>query len=50
MLPLALGHARRGRIGSHRRAMLSLFFGALVIAGGFTLLPTRIMGRVVFGG
>jgi uncharacterized membrane protein len=30
--------------------MLSLFGGALVIAGAFTLLPGRIMHRVVFGG
>jgi len=50
MLPLAVGHARSGRIVGHRRVMLSLFFGALVVAGGFTLMPARIMGRVVFGG
>ena len=30
--------------------MLSLFFGALVIAGIFTLVPGRIMHSVVFGG
>jgi hypothetical protein len=29
--------------------MLGLFFGALLIAGAFTLLPGRIMGRVLFG-
>ena len=49
MLPLAVRHARRGRIPAHRIAMLSLFLGALVITGAFTLLPGRIMGRVVFG-
>jgi len=30
--------------------MLLLFTGALVIAGGFTFYPGRIMYRVVFGG
>ena len=50
MLPVGILHARRGRIGRHRWTMISLFAGALVIAGAFTLLPYRIMGRVVFGG
>jgi uncharacterized membrane protein len=29
--------------------MISLFAGALVIAGAFTLVPGRIMHHVVFG-
>jgi uncharacterized membrane protein len=49
MLPLAVLHARRHRIANHRRAMISIFVGALVIAGVFTLLPGRIMYQVVFG-
>nr|WP_281419558.1 DUF2306 domain-containing protein [Falsiroseomonas tokyonensis] len=49
LLPIAVLAARRGRIRSHRRAMASLFLGGLIIAGGFTLLPGRIMGAVVFG-
>jgi uncharacterized membrane protein len=48
-LPLAVRHARRHNVGRHRLAMLMLFTGALVIAGGFTLLPGRIMHAVVFG-
>jgi uncharacterized membrane protein len=28
--------------------MIGLFVGALIIAGGFTLLPGRIMNQVVF--
>ncbi len=38
-----------GVVRQHRIAMLSLFFGALVIAGAFTLVPGRIMHAVVFG-
>jgi uncharacterized membrane protein len=41
--------ARRGRIGAHRWSMIGLYLGALLITGAFTLLPGRIMGRVVFG-
>ena len=29
--------------------MIGIFFGALVIAGAFTLVPGRIMHAVVFG-
>jgi uncharacterized membrane protein len=50
LVPLAVLAARRHNVGRHRLAMISLFAGALVIAGAFTLLPGRIMHRVVFGG
>jgi uncharacterized membrane protein len=50
LLPLAVLAARRHHVKRHRAAMIALFAGALVIAGGFTLLPGRIMHRVVFGG
>jgi uncharacterized membrane protein len=49
MLPLAILRARRHRVDRHRRAMIGIFFGALVIAGLFTLLPGRIMHAVAFG-
>jgi uncharacterized membrane protein len=48
-LPLAVLAAHRHRVSAHRRAMLSMFFGALVIAGAFTFLPGRIMYAVAFG-
>ena len=49
MLPLAVWRARQHDVRKHRRAMLGLFVGALVIAGVFTFLPGRIMHAVVFG-
>ena len=49
MLPLAVMAARRHDVPGHRRAMLGLFVGALVIAGIFTFYPGRIMYEVVFG-
>jgi len=41
--------ALTGNIAMHRRAVFGTYFGALVIAGGFTLLPGRIMHAVFFG-
>src|SRR5450631_1233394 len=49
MLPLAVWRAHRHRVADHRRIMIFIFSGALVIAGLFTLLPGRIMHSVVFG-
>ena len=48
-LPLAVLHARRHRVPNHKRAMVSIFLGALVVAGLFTLMPGRIMHAVFFG-
>ena len=49
MLPLAVWRAHRHRVADHRRIMMALFSGALLVAGLFTLLPGRIMHAVVFG-
>src|SRR5712692_2111904 len=49
MLPLAVLRARQHHVRRHQFAMTGLFVGALVIAGGFTLLPGRIMHAVLFG-
>lgn len=48
-LPIALWRAHRHDVARHRRAMLGLYLGALLIAGLFTFLPGRIMHAVVFG-
>ena len=48
-LPFAVRSARRHAVAGHGIAMTSLFLGALVIAGAFTLVPHRIMYQVVFG-
>ena len=42
--------ARGHDVKTHKRAMKSLVFGALIVAGAFTLLPGRIMFLVVAGG
>ena len=50
MLPLGVYYAHTHQVRGHKITMLSIFFGALIIAGVFTLVPGRIMHQVVFGG
>jgi uncharacterized membrane protein len=45
----ALWNIRRGSVRGHRDAMLGLYFGGLLIAGAFTLLPGRLLHHVFFG-
>lgn len=49
VLPIAVWRAHTHRVTDHRRMMMMLFAGALLIAGVFTLLPGRIMHHVIFG-
>jgi uncharacterized membrane protein len=48
-LPFAILHAHRHRVMQHRWTMISLFSGALVVAGLFTVVPGRLMHAVLFG-
>ena len=50
VVPAAVYAARRRRVSTHRRAMIGLFIGALVIPGLFTLLPGRLLGRLMSEG
>lgn len=45
-----VNHARMRRIAQHRRTMQGVYVGALIIAGGFTFMPGRIMHEVFFEG
>jgi uncharacterized membrane protein len=49
-LPLGVWRARRHKVRALMFTMISIFAGALVIAGIFTFVPSRIMHAVVFGG
>jgi len=44
-LARALWHLRQGHINAHRSAMLKVYLGAGMLAGLFTLLPNRTIGR-----
>ena len=39
----------KGNIVRHRQAMVSLYIGACVVAGVFTLLPGRLLGKLLWG-
>ena len=48
-VPLAVFYAMRGNIVRHRSLMTGLHIGALVVAGGFSLSPGRLLGKTVWG-
>lgn len=47
-LPRAVYAAKTHRIPQHRRLMLGMFVGGLIIAGLFTLLPGRLLGDLLW--
>lgn len=47
-VPKAYFAIKKGNIKSHKRAMLSLYFGGLIIAGGFTFFPGRYLYNLFF--
>lgn len=46
-VPAAIFAIRNGRVNAHRRAMQILFFSGLVLPGLLTLLPGRLLGRLM---
>ncbi len=47
-VPTAIIAVRKGDIKSHKRKMVLLYVGAIVIAGAFTLTPGRYLHEVLF--
>lgn len=47
-IPLAINAARRGRIAAHRRHLVSMFIGAMLVSGLLSFLPGRIMWNWLF--
>src|SRR5579884_880651 len=45
--PIIVWAARTGRVENHRRAVLGLMLGGLVVAGIFTFIPNRALGQLV---
>ncbi|MCB9037236.1 MAG: DUF2306 domain-containing protein [Lewinellaceae bacterium] len=48
-VPTAYIAIKKGKIQTHKRKMILLYFGAIVLAGGFTLAPGRYLHEVFFG-
>ena len=49
VVPRAYLAAKRHDIQSHKYAMVMLYVGGLLIAGGFTLVPGRLLHGWIFG-
>ena len=47
-LPQGIWQVRHGNIAGHRKSMRSLYIGACVLAGVFTLLPGRFLGNLLW--
>lgn len=47
-VPTAYFAIKRGDVKSHKRKMVLLYFGAIVIAGGFTFFPGRYLHNLFF--
>lgn len=48
-VPVAFYAIKNGNVARHKRTMILLYFGALIIAGGFTLVPGRFLYNFLFG-
>lgn len=49
MLVLAFWFLARGNIRGHRLTMQGLYIGACLVAGAFTMLPNRYLGKLLWG-
>jgi len=47
-VPAAVVAIRRGHVARHRAAMISIYVGACLVAGAFTLLPGRFLGDLIW--
>jgi uncharacterized membrane protein len=48
-VPTAYWAIKRGDVKAHKRKMITLYFGAIIIAGGFTFFPGRYLHQLFFG-
>lgn len=48
-VPTAYMAIKRGDVKAHKRKMITLYFGAIIIAGGFTFFPGRYLHQLFFG-
>lgn len=48
-VPTAYSAVKKGNIKSHKKKMILLYFGAIIIAGGFTFFPGRYLYEIFFG-
>ena len=49
LLAVGVYSAIKGRIQAHRKTMTRVYIGGLIIAGAFTFLPQRVLGKMLWG-
>ena len=47
-LPRGIWFIRHGNVAAHRQAMRGIYIGGCLVAGLFTLLPGRFLGRLLW--
>ena len=47
-LPRGIWHIRQGNVAAHRKTMKSIYIGGCIIAGFFTLMPSRFLGDLLW--
>lgn len=47
-VPSAYIAIKKGNVKAHKRKMIILYIGAILLAGGFTLLPGRYLHHFIF--
>lgn len=47
MLVRGLMYARQHKVQQHKKTMMGIYFGALLLTGLFTLLPGRLIGKAL---
>lgn len=48
-VPTAFLAIKKGKVKIHQRKMILLYVGAIILAGGFTLMPGRYLNSLFFG-
>lgn len=48
-VPTAFLAIKKGKVKIHQRKMILLYIGAIILAGGFTLMPGRYLHSLFFG-
>jgi uncharacterized membrane protein len=48
-VPTAYWAIKKGNVKAHKQKMILLYFGAIIIAGGFTFTPGRYLFNLFFG-
>jgi len=48
-VPSAYFAIKAGDVKKHKTAMVGLYVGGMLVAGGFTLVPGRFLGDLLFG-